>query len=63
MMPWDNLGGQFQPPPPPLLMMLNRLCVMAVTMNRQMSTPHLFFDNSNPDADGCRAVARRSGAT
>jgi hypothetical protein len=30
-----------------LLMMLNRLCVMTMTMN-QMSTPHLFFDNSNP---------------
>jgi hypothetical protein len=29
-------------------MMLNRLCVMAMTMNRQISTPHLFFDNSNP---------------
>jgi hypothetical protein len=29
-------------------MMLSRLCVM--TMNRQMSTPHLFFDNSNPGA-------------
>jgi hypothetical protein len=39
-------GGQFQPPP--LLMMLNRLCAMAMTMNRQMSTPHLFFDNSKP---------------
>jgi hypothetical protein len=39
-------GGQFQPPP--LLMMLNCLCVMTKTMNRQMSTPHLFFDNSNP---------------
>jgi hypothetical protein len=31
-------GGQFQPPLP-LLMMLNCLCVMTVTMNRQMSTP------------------------
>jgi hypothetical protein len=29
-------------------MMLNRLCVMTMTMKRQMSTPHLFFDNSNP---------------
>jgi hypothetical protein len=52
-MPWDTLGGgQFQPPP--LLMMLNSLYVMTMTMNRQMlrhavklSTPHLFFDNSN----------------
>jgi hypothetical protein len=43
---WDTLGGQFQPPP--LLMMLNRLCVMTMTINRHMSTPHLFFDNSNP---------------
>jgi hypothetical protein len=49
MMPWDTLGGSVSTPPPPLLMMLNRLCVMAMTMNRQMSTPHLFFDNSNPD--------------
>jgi hypothetical protein len=48
-MPWDTLGGQFQPPP--LLMILNRLCVMTMTMNRQMSTPHLFFDNSNPGND------------
>jgi hypothetical protein len=23
--------------------------IMTMTMNRQMSTPHLFFDNSNPD--------------
>jgi hypothetical protein len=46
-MPWDTLGGQFQPLPP-WLMMLNRLCVMTMTMNRQMSTLHLFFDNSNP---------------
>jgi hypothetical protein len=42
--PW---GVSFNPPP--LLMMLNRLCVMTMTMNRQMSTPHLFFDNSNPE--------------
>jgi hypothetical protein len=34
-------GGQFQPPP--LFMMLNRLCVMTMTMNRQMSTPLLIF--------------------
>jgi hypothetical protein len=46
-MPWDTLGVSFNPPP--LLMMLNRLCVMTMTMNRQMSTPHLFFDNSNPE--------------
>jgi hypothetical protein len=39
-------GGQFQPPA--VLMMLNCLCVMTMTINRQMSTPHLFFDNSNP---------------
>jgi hypothetical protein len=48
-MPWDtqvSWGISFNPPP--LLMMLNCLCVMTVTMNRQMSTPHLFFDNSNP---------------
>jgi hypothetical protein len=49
-MPWDTLGGGSVSTPPPLLMMLNRLCVMTMTMNRQMlklSTPHLFFDNSN----------------
>jgi hypothetical protein len=40
-MPWDTLGGQFQPPP--LLMMLNRLYVMTMTMNRQMSTPPTYF--------------------
>jgi hypothetical protein len=38
-------GVSFNPPP---LMMLSRLCVMTMTMNRQMSTPHLFFYNSNP---------------
>jgi hypothetical protein len=50
-------GGQFQPPP--LLMMLNRLCVMTMTMNRQMSTPHLFFDNSNPEGNSnwCKNLA------
>jgi hypothetical protein len=42
-MPWDTLGGQFQPHPPPLLMMLSRLCVMTMTMNRQMSTPTYFL--------------------
>jgi hypothetical protein len=32
-------GVSFNPPPPPLLMMLNCLCVMTMTINRQMSTP------------------------
>jgi hypothetical protein len=45
-MPWDTPEGQFQPPP-----VVNdaesHLCAMTMTMNRQMSTPHLFFDNSN----------------
>jgi hypothetical protein len=36
-------GGSVSTPPPPLLMMLNRLCVMAMTMNRQMSTPTYFL--------------------
>jgi hypothetical protein len=40
-MPWDTLGVSFNPPL--LLMMLNRLCVMTVTMNRQMSTPTYFL--------------------
>jgi hypothetical protein len=29
--------------PPPLLMMLNCLCVMTMTMNRQVSTPPTYF--------------------
>jgi hypothetical protein len=41
-------------------MMLNRLCVMAKTMNRQMSIPRLFFDNSNP-ADNINFLAEESG--
>jgi hypothetical protein len=60
MMPWDTLGGQFQPPRWPLLMMLNRLCVMAMTMNRQMSTPHLFFYNSNPASHYCETISAKS---
>jgi hypothetical protein len=45
--------------PPPLLMMLNRPCVMIMTMNRQMSTPHLFFDNSNPGHNYSTKVAEQ----
>jgi hypothetical protein len=55
-MPWDTLGGQFQPPP--LLMMLNRLCVMAMTINRQMSTPHLFFNQIKPWQTGNEHLRR-----
>jgi hypothetical protein len=49
-------GGQLQPPP--LIMMLNRLCVMTMTMNRQMSTPTYFLTvqtlrvRKQPLADG-----------
>jgi hypothetical protein len=55
--PW---GVSFNPPP--LLMMLNRLCVMTMTMNRQMSIPHLLFDNSNPGASQIGILVTRLGA-
>jgi hypothetical protein len=59
-MPWDTMGGQFQPP---AVVNDAESLVCNDSDNEKADVnppPHLFYDNSNPAADLCDLLAFRS---